>query len=302
MKKQRARIMRKAALFICVLMICFICGAKEITIIPQFVVGDTIRYRATTNIVMHHDKDSLVSTTKLLPTLIVEEKNNRGFVIRTTNSLEDFSVECSDPEAVETLRSFDKSDILNDFVAAIVLRIQLGADCRPDSILNMYAVKERITEAYINMFAKNQGIGENNREEWEKETRPLLVGAVDMICTPDHLIDQQFGNLPYFNFTGVPLESGKIPTSMILTGDLLKMCHGVNELNMEITTLDSDIESSINADDGMYSISIMGKEGTAEIEGLLLYGGGIMNHGILTAKIESGSERMLTTYMIEAIK
>lgn len=193
MKKQRARIMRKAALFICVLMTCFICGAKEITIIPQFVVGDTIRYRATTNIVMHHDKDSLVSTTKLLPTLIVEEKNNRGFVIRTTNSLEDISVECSDPEAVE------------------------------------------------------------------------------------------------------------IPTSMILTGDLLKMCHGVNELNMEITTLDSDIESSINADDGMYSISIMGKEGTTEIEGLLLYGGGIMNHGILSVKTESGSERMLTTYMIEAI-
>lgn len=185
--------MRKAALFICVLMTCFICGAKEITIIPQFVVGDTIRYRASTNIVMHHDKDSLVSTTKLLPTLIVEEKNNRGFVIRTTNSLEDFSVECSHPEAVE------------------------------------------------------------------------------------------------------------IPPSMILTGDLLKMCHGVNELNMGITTLDSDIESSINADDGMYSISIMGKEGTTEIEGLLLYGGGIMNHGILSVKTESGSERMLTTYMIEAI-
>lgn len=72
-------IMKKLALFICLLMTCFICGAKEITIIPEFAVGDTIRYRAITNLVMHHEKDSLVSTTKLLPTLIVEEKNNQGF-------------------------------------------------------------------------------------------------------------------------------------------------------------------------------------------------------------------------------
>lgn len=294
--------MRTIVLFISILMTCFICGAKEITIIPQFAVGDTIRYRATTNLVMHHEKDSLVSTTKLLPTLIVEEKNDQGFVIKTNNRLEDFRVECSDPKAGETLKSFDKSDVLNDFVAAVVLRIQLGADCRPDSILNMDAVKERMTETYINMFAKNQGIDENNREEWEKETRPLLVGAVNMICTPNHLIDQQFGNLPYFNFTGIPLKSGKIPASKVLAGDLLKMCHGVNELNMEITPLDSNMEAGISTDDEMYSISIRGKEGKIEIEGLLLYGAGIMNHGILTAKTESDSGCMLITYIIDAIK
>lgn len=63
---------------------------------------------------MYHEKDSLVSTTKLLPTLIVEEKNDKGFIITTTNRLEDFSVICSDPAAGETLESFDKSDILND--------------------------------------------------------------------------------------------------------------------------------------------------------------------------------------------
>ncbi|MDE6379256.1 MAG: hypothetical protein K2L11_02190, partial [Muribaculaceae bacterium] len=181
--------MRKVALFICLLMTCFICGAKEITIIPQFAVGDTLRYRAITNLVMCHGKDSLVSTTKLLPTLIVDEKNDKGFVITTNSRLEDFSVECSDPEAGEKLNSFDMTYILNDVVAAIVLRIQLGADCRPDSILNMNAVKERIAEAYINMFmfAKQQEVDESNdesnREEWEKETRPLLAGAVDMICT-----------------------------------------------------------------------------------------------------------------------
>lgn len=294
--------MRTLIFYICLVTACFACGAKEIIILPQFAVGDTLRYRATTSLVMYHEKDSLVSTTKLLPTLIVDEKNDRGFIITTNNRLENFSVECSDPEAGETLELFDKSDILNDFVAAIVLKIQLDADCRPDSILNMKVVKERITDAYINMFAKQQEIDESNREEWEKETRPLLVGAVDMICTPTHLIEQQFGNLPYFNLTGIPLKSGKIQTSMIITGDLLKMCHGLKELDLTITQLDSDMESGISPDDGIYSISIRGKKNKIEIEGLLLYGGGIMNHGIVSVKIDSGTERMLTTYIIDPIK
>lgn len=294
--------MRTIIFYICLLTACFACGAKEIIILPQFVVGDTLRYRATTSLVMYHGKDSLVSTTKLLPTLIVEEKNDKGFVITTNNRLEDFSIECSDPKAGETLESFDKTDILNDFVAAIVLRILLGADCRPDSIMNLDAVKERITDAYINMLAKQQEIDESNREEWEKETRPLLVGAVAMICTPTHLIEQQFGNLPYFNLTGIPLKSGKIQTSMIITGDLLKMCHSLKELDMKITQLDSNMESGISADDGMYSISISGKKDKIEIEGLLLYGGGIMEHGIVSVKIDSDSERMLTTYIIDTIK
>ena len=267
---------------------------KEITIIPQFAVGDTLRYRAITNLVMYHGTDSLSSTTKFLPTLIVEDKNDRGFVITTTNSLEDFSVECSDPAAGETLKALDKSDILND----VVLRIQLDADCRPDSILNMDAVKERITEAYINLFAKNQEIDESNREEWEKETRPFIDGAVDMIYTPDHLIEEQFGNLPYFNLIGIPLKSGKIPASMIITDDLLKMCRGIAELDMKIAQFDSNMENSISADDGMYSIKISGKKDNIEIEGLLLYGAGIMNHGILTVKVVSEAGRLVTTYII----
>lgn len=294
-------IIRKVAFLICLLMTCFICEAKEITIVPQFAVGDTIRYRAINRLVMYNGKDSLVSNTMLQPTLIVEEKNDTGFVIKTTNSLEDFSVECSDPNADETLKSFDKTDILNDFVAAIVLRIQLGADFRPDSILNMDAVKERMTGAYINMFAKNQGIDDNNREEWEKETRPFIDGMVNTIYTPSHLVDQQFGNLPYFNFIGIPLKSGKISSSMVLAGDLLKVCRGIEELNMEITALDSDKEGRISAADGMYSIHINGKDGKTKIEGILLYGAGILNNGILTIETDSASERLRTTYVLDGI-
>ena len=85
-------ITRTTTLYICLLMTCFMCGAKGITIIPQFAVGDTIRYRATTSLVVYHENDSLVSTTKMLPTLIVDEKNDKGFVITTINRLEDLSL------------------------------------------------------------------------------------------------------------------------------------------------------------------------------------------------------------------
>lgn len=289
-------ITRTTTLYICLLMTCFMCGAKEITIIPQFAVGDTIRYRATTSLVVYHENDSLVSTTKMLPTLIVDEKNDKGFVITTINRLEDFSVECSDPEAGETLNSFDETDILNDFIAAIVLRIQLDADCRPDTILNMEEVKKSVLNAYVKMLEREFGT------EVDVNEAPVVIGAISDICNQTHLIEQQFGNLPYFNFTGIPLKSGKIPASMIITGDLLKMCHGLNELDMDITLLESDLESGTQADDGLYSIKISGKKDNIEIGGLLLYGAGIMNHGILNLRTGSGSERLLTTYVIDAIK
>lgn len=293
--------MRNLLFYICFLTACFACGAKEIIIMPQLAVGDTLRYRATTSLVMYHEKDSLVSTTKLLPTLIVDEKNDKGFIITTSNRLEDFSIECSDPAAGETLESFDKSDILNDVVAAITLRIQLGTDCQPDSILNLEAVKERITDAYINMFAKQQ-IDESNREEWEKETIPLLIGTVNMMYTPKHLIEQQFGNLPYFNFIGIPLKSGKIPASMVLPEELQMICPGLTELKMNVRQFESDMESSLEKSDGLDHIKLSGKKGTAHIDGELLYAAGILTNGFLSFRNESDTEKLISNYMIEIIR
>ena len=89
---------------------------------------------------------------------------------------------------------------------------------------------------------------------------------------------------------------------MIVTGDILNMCHGLKELDMEITPLDSNMESGISANDGMYSIRISGKKDKLEVEGLLLYSGGIMTHGILTVKMDSDSERLVTTYALDIIK
>lgn len=166
-----------------------LCMAKEITIIPKFATGDTLKYRTTAQVIMHHGKDSLVSLTKLLPRLIVESRNDKGFIIRTTNSLESFDITCTDPESEGLLP--DKTDELNDFVASVKLRIQLDAVGRPDSILNIDEVKETMLEAYIKMFKKEQGIDIENSDEWEIDTKPFLVSAVDMICAPKLLIEQQ---------------------------------------------------------------------------------------------------------------
>lgn len=277
-----------------------LCMAKEITIIPKFAVGDTLRYRTTAQVIMHHGNDSLVSVTKLLPQLIVESRNTKGFVIRTTNSLESFDITCTDPESESLLP--DKTDELNDFVASVELRIQLDSVGRPDSILNIDEVKETILEAYIKMFKKEQGIDIENSDEWVVDTKPLLVIAVDKICTPKHLIEQQFGNLPYFNFLGIPLKSGKIPASMVLTDELQMMLPGIEELKMDVKQLVNTTELNLSEEDGFYVIRIKGKKRKTEVEGELLYAGGILNHGYVSVKQESDTEKLITNFIIDAIK
>lgn len=277
-----------------------LCMAKEITIIPKFAVGDTLRYRTTAQVILHHGNDSLVSLTKLLPQLIVESRNDNGFIISTTNSLEAFEITCTDPESKGLLP--DKTDELNDFVASVELRIQLDSVGRPDSILNIDEVKETMLEAYIKMFKKEQGIDIENSNEWVVDTKPLLVIAVDKICTPKHLIEQQFGNLPYFNFLGIPLKSGKIPASMVLTDELQMMLPGIEELKMDVKQLVNTTELNLSEEDGFYVIRIKGKKRKTEVEGELLYAGGILNHGYVSVKQESDTEKLITNFIIDAIK
>lgn len=277
-----------------------LCMAKEITIIPKFAVGDTLRYRTTAQVIMHHGNDSLVSVTKLLPQLIVESRNNKGFIIRTTNSLESFDITCTDPESEGLLP--DKTDELNDFVASVELRIQLDSVGRPDSILNIDEVKDAMLKAYIKMFKKEQGIDIENSNEWVVDTKPLLVIAVDKICTPKHLIEQQFGNLPYFNFLGIPLKPGKIPASMVLTDELQMMLPGIEELKMDVKQLVNTAELNLSEEDGFYVIRIKGKKRKTEVEGGLLYAGGILNHGYVSVKQESDTGKLITNFIIDAIK
>ncbi len=277
-----------------------LCMAKEITIIPKFAVGDTLRYRTTAQVILHHGNDSLVSLTKLLPQLIVESKNDNGFIISTTNSLEAFEITCTDPEAEGMLP--DKTDELNDFVASTELRIQLDSVGRPDSILNIDEVKDAMLEAYIKMFKKEQGIDIENSNEWVVDTKPLLVSAVDMICAPKHLIEQQFGNLPYFNFLGIPLKPGKIPASMILTDELQAMLPAIEDLKMDVRQLVNTTELNLSEEDGFFVIRVKGKKRKTEVDGELLYAGGILNHGYLSVKQESDAEKLITNFIIDAIK
>lgn len=273
------------------LMACLVCGAKEITIRPQFAVGDTLKYRTTAKVIMYHGSDSLVSVTKLLPTIFVEAKNNKGFVLRTTNKLEAFEIECTDPKSNGQLP--DRTEELNDFVASRILQIQLNADCRPDTILNMEEVKESVMNAYKRMLERELGT------EIDANENPFLTSAVSEICNQKHLIEEQFGNVPYFNFIGIPLKSGKIPTSMVLTNKLQATCHGLNDLKMIVAQLGGDMENSTDATDGFYSIKVYGKKGKTEVDGNFLFANGILEHGLLCVKAENEAGKLTSIFSIE---
>lgn len=282
--------MKKSTLILLFLMVSSICKAEGVTIVPQFNIGDTLRYRATTQIIMHHENDSLISVTKLLPSIFIEDKNDEGFVIRTTNKLETFEIECSDPESKG--KHPDRTEELNNFVASRILKIQLDEDCRPDSILNMNEVKDSVMNAYKKMLERELGT------EIDANDNPFLISAVRDICNQNHLIEEQFGNIPYFNFIGIPLKSGKIPVSMVLTDKLQRMCYGLKDLKMEVVQCDGDMECSTDETDGFYSIKVKGQKGKIEVGGNFLFASGILEHGLLWVKTESDTEKIKSIFTI----
>lgn len=272
-------------------MACLVCGAKDITIRPQFTVGDTLKYRATAKVIMYHGKDSLVSVTKLLPTILIEAKNDKGFVLRTANKLETFEIECTDPASEGQLP--DRTEELNEFVASRILQIQLDADCRPDTILNMEEVKESVMNAYKRMLERELGT------EIDANENPFLTSAVSEICNQKHLIEEQFGNVPYFNFIGIPLKSGKIPTSMVLTDKLQATCHGLKDLKIEVVPFDSDEEQGTEEFEGLYHIKTDGKKGKTEVHGDFLYRAGILTDGLLCVKTENEAGKLTSIFSLE---
>ena len=283
--------MKRCVIYICVLMACIVCGAKEIKILPQFAVGDTLKYRTTAKVIMYHGSDSLVSVTKLLPTIFVEKINNKGFVLRTNNKLETFEIECTDPESKGQLP--DRTEELNDFVASRILQIQLDADCRPDTILNMEEVKESVLNAYVRLLERELG------SKIDVNEASFIIGAVNNICNQKHLIEEQFGNVPYFNFIGIPLKSGKIPSSMVLTDILQATCPGLDDLKMDVTQSSGDMECRKDEADGFYLIKIYGKKGKAEVVGEFKFVGGVLEHGLLCVKTEADTGKITSIFSIE---
>lgn len=86
--------------FLMCLTLTFACigasAAEEIIITPTLQVGDTLRYRTSSETIIFHGIDTLYTKIDLLPTVIVEQKNDKGFVIVINNSLEEFDVQCTD--------------------------------------------------------------------------------------------------------------------------------------------------------------------------------------------------------------
>lgn len=283
--------MKRTELFIYLLLFCLACGAKQITIIPKYTVGDTLRYRMTSKVILYHGKDSLVTLTSFLPEVFVEDRNDKGFILSTSNRLESNSVECPDSRFKELLPP--DNDDLNAIVEGMKLRIQLDADYRPDSILNLQKVKESLANAYLEI-AKSTEDENPEDSEWAMDADHIIAMVVSDICTLPHLIDEQFVNIPYFNFTGIPLKSGKIPASMALTDKLQLLC-GVEELKMSVNETGEE-------GDGFYSIDLKGKKKKSNIEGSLLYAGGILCHGYLIIETKSDAGKLITAFFIDPLE
>lgn len=283
--------MRTIAIYLCLFLCYMMCSAKEITIFPQFSVGDTLRYRTTAEVRTYHENDSVWSTLTMFPQIIVESKNEKGFIISTSNKLESFESDCSNPDLTGLLPN---PEDLNNFLSIITLRIQLDSNCRPDTILNLDEIKEMMFDAFADMFAKQQGIDIENSAEWRMDTKPLLMSAVSAICNQKHLIEEQFCNIPFFNFIGIPLKSGKIPSSMVLTDEMQRLCN-VKELKMKV-------EETNYSDDFMgQTIYFGGKKEKTKISGGLLLADGILSNGYIRIDTELDTEKSIQKFVIESI-
>lgn len=222
---------RLTSLFIFIAMF-LACAAKEITIIPQFEQGEILKYRTMSQFRSYEGKDTIISTTKLLPEIMVEQFNDNGVILRTSNRHESSTFEERNPREQGSVYVPDGD--LNVLVATRTLWIQLNRDFRPDSVLNLNDVRKEMPNDYIRWITDSQEDINEISTEQKMIPDPLDEAYVNSICAPRYLIEQHFSNIPYFNFYGIPLESGKIPASMVLTQDIMGMCSEISELEIEI--------------------------------------------------------------------
>ena len=290
--------MLKLATTILILASSLMAFAECLTLQPSFQVGDTLRYRATADVRMRHETDSMHSVTIMLPQVYIESKNDKGYVILTSNSLEEFDIENSDPTGIEFMDY--NSSMLNDIVSAIRLKVQLDENNRPDSIINMDEMKNNMLEAYQKLFEKQTGRELTTDPEWENDTKPLIAIAINAICDKDHLLDEQFNNIAYFNLIGIPLKSEEIPSSLILTDELQRLCPDLTTLSMEIQNIDN-IEGCGTIDHKYHSIIVKGKNENSNIYGKWLFTNGNLTQANLLVSTKSNSETITGIYTIESL-
>lgn len=259
-------------------------------ITPSIQVGDTLRYEVTVNTKIYHGTDSVVSLIKLFPEVIVESKNDEGFVIVTRNKPMELDVVSSNPNVPD----FNgQSDEIKNLTASISLKIQLNKFGKPDTILNMDELKKAYIDGFLNVLKKQNGEEITDEAKWEEETKPFVMAYVDMFCNTEHNIAEQFGNTAFYNFIGIPLKDGDyIQAPMVLTPDMQKMMPGIKKLKMSVT--------SSNGEDGYpyVILEVKGKKGKNSVEGSWGFSKGKISLGSLYIEVDNGTEILKSLYSI----
>lgn len=289
--------MKRFYLFFCLSILGQMCGAQGITILPQLAVGDTLEYHLSAQMKMQFGNDSLMILTKLRPRLVVDSKNDKGFVVTVSNTVDSVDYESSESVIGKMLMAMFQSDLTNDFIGVMVPKIQLDEKCRPDSVLNLDDIKDRMVDAFAVRIAEQQGVDPDSNPAWKWQVKPAIMLAVNKVCGAQHLIEIQFGNIPYFNLIGIPLRTGKILASEALTEDTVKMISStedsLEEVDIEVKKLIEAPELDPEAKDGFYSIKLVGETENSGVECRLLYSGGVLNRGRMS--VYSDTEGILVT-------
>lgn len=97
-------------------------------------------------------------------------------------------------------------------------------------------------------------------------------------------------------------ETGKNPGIDDSANELQAMLPAIEDLKMDVRQLVNTTELNLSEEDGFYVIRVKGKKRKTEVEGELLYAGGILNHGYLSVKQESDAGKLITNFIIDATK
>ena len=280
--------MRRFAFFLALFIACLVCSAKTTMIEPQYVVGDTLKYRTTATVSFYILGDSMVITSKMLPVVIVESQNDTGFVLGASNKFESVDVQTSRKE--ETESSAQMIERMTS-IPPVDFTIQLDKAGRPDSILDLEEVKELMIENYMDYLANQEGVDLEENPEWAETNLSVAESVIERISQPQHLIKNQFGNLPYFTFTGIPLESEEIPASLLLTDETAVLVKNLEDLHLQV----------VQPADKKFTLVISGQDESAEIECTLNYENGIMQTGDLTITHQAGAPLIIYKFTLTAL-
>lgn len=263
--------------------------AADLTIVPKFQPGQTIRYSTYSRVLMRHEADSALIECTMSPKVVVESVSGNGAVLSGSNRMDSLSVVGTMPD-ISLLGN--ESQFVN-IMASTDLQIKLGNNFQPESILNIDAFRRKFAFMIARSLA---GITDDDFNyddiDWDFEPDPILMMAVDEVCKPRHIIDELFGYTSYFSFYGIPLKSGKIPTQKVLSEKLLYLCDDIKNLDIVVSKFEGD---------GV-GIRVAGKSKNSTIEGQWMFADGIVVFGCINIDCKNWDADYNCTYIIDLEK